>query len=85
MQCKFYKHQKYDTILFTGIVTIWDIVHNQLVFRQSNSIVKATTDGGLAITKLLYCARLKTLAVVSVDHNIILHHAVTFSITNQVS
>uniref|UniRef100_A0A1B6ELF2 U3 small nucleolar RNA-associated protein 13 C-terminal domain-containing protein n=1 Tax=Cuerna arida TaxID=1464854 RepID=A0A1B6ELF2_9HEMI len=66
-----------------GSVTIWDVIHNRMVFRQSNSVVKAAADGGLAVTRLMYCAVLKTLAVVSADHNIILHHAVTFAITRQ--
>lgn len=72
------------TYVIAGIVTIWDVVHNRLVFRQSNSVVKAAEGGGVAVTRLLYREPLKTLAVVSVDHNIILHHAVTFAITRQV-
>ncbi|XP_054267492.1 transducin beta-like protein 3 [Macrosteles quadrilineatus] len=79
---------QHDSILVAvagekGIVTIWDLAHNCLVFQQSNSMVKAAEGGGVAVTGLLYCEHLKTLAVVSVDHNVILHHAVTFAVTRQ--
>ncbi|CAG9764149.1 unnamed protein product [Ceutorhynchus assimilis] len=67
-----------------GIVRVWDVEKSKEVFVQSNSLVsKATEEGGLAVTHLMYNQKSKSLAVVTVDHNIVIHHLKSFVCTKQ--
>ncbi|XP_046382433.1 transducin beta-like protein 3 [Ischnura elegans] len=57
-----------------GIIRIWQVEKGREVFIQKNSLVnKAKEEGGLAITHLLFNAEESVFAVVSADHNIIIH------------
>lgn len=67
-----------------GIVKIWEMKSGQMLYAQDNSLVrKATEEGGLAITHLLYNHKLNCFAIVSADHNIIIHTLNTFENTKQ--
>ncbi|KAF2900930.1 hypothetical protein ILUMI_05253 [Ignelater luminosus] len=67
-----------------AIIRIWDVTKSKEIYAQNNSFVsKSKEEGGLAIIKLLYNKDTNTLAVVSVDHNIILHDLKTFNCIKQ--
>lgn len=67
-----------------GIVKIWQSNESKLIFKQSNSLVsKSSEDGGLAITQMLFNQKLQQIAVVSADHNIIVHDLQTFKCQKQ--
>lgn len=69
-----------------GVVRVWQLDKAREVFVQTNSQVAASADqGGLAVIGLLFNVESNTLAVVSVDHNIILHHLDTFKCDRLVS
>lgn len=58
---------------------MWDVKHSKEIFVQSNSMIsKASEEGGLAVTHLLYSKNAKSLAVVSADHNIVIHNIKSF-------
>lgn len=58
----------------------------KLIYTQDNSLVSpAKEEGSLAITHLLYNNVHKIFAVVSVDHNIIIHSLELFKCKKQVS
>lgn len=62
-----------------GMVQIWDIKKAKQVYIQENSLVsQASEEGGLAVTLLRCNTKSKSLAVVTVDHNIIIHHLKSF-------
>ncbi|XP_044272735.1 transducin beta-like protein 3 [Tribolium madens] len=61
-----------------GLVRVWDVTNSKEIYQQQNSLVTKAQDGGLAITKLLLGDEGKTLAVITVDHNIILHSLKSF-------
>ena len=61
-----------------GLVRVWDVTNAKEVYVQENSLVTKADEGGLAITKLLFQQESKTLAVVTADHNIILHNLKSF-------
>lgn len=55
------------------------------VYTQENSLVHPAKEaGGLSITHLLYNAKSNSAAVVSADHNIIIHSIETFDCKKQV-
>ncbi|GFG39073.1 hypothetical protein Cfor_11996 [Coptotermes formosanus] len=65
----------------TGLVFHEDT--NQLL-RWTNSLVsKAAEEGGLAVVQLLFNAGRSLLAIVSADHNIIIHQLETFACEKQ--
>lgn len=67
------------------MVRIWEVTRGCEVFTQSDSLVsKATEEGSLAIVQLLFNADKSSLAVISVDHNIIMHQLATFTCEKQV-
>lgn len=67
-----------------GIIRIWEVTEGREVYAQSNSLVtQASEEGGLAIVHLLFNAEKNCLAVVSVDHNIIIHDLETFQCEKQ--
>lgn len=62
-----------------GIIRVWDVLKSREVFVQSNSLVsKASEDGGLAITHLIFNKKSKSLAVITSEHNIVIHHLKSF-------
>lgn len=68
-----------------GVVRIWEVTEGREVFTQTNSLVsKAVEEGGLAVVQLLFNAQRMLLAVVSADHNIIIHQLETFACEKQV-
>jgi U3 small nucleolar RNA-associated protein 13 len=68
-----------------GVVRIWEVTEGREVFTQTNSLVsKAAEEGGLAVVQLLFNAQRMLLAVVSADHNIIIHQLESFECEKQV-
>ncbi|XP_043282160.1 transducin beta-like protein 3 [Venturia canescens] len=67
-----------------GIVKIWEMRSGREIFSQKSSIVPAAKEeGGLSVTQLIFNSALRNFAVITVDHNIILHSLDTFACTNQ--
>lgn len=63
---------------------MWDVKQAKEVFVQTESLVSPSVEeGGLAITNLLFSKKSKALAVVSSDHNIIIHHLKSFACMKQ--
>ncbi|KAJ8923201.1 hypothetical protein NQ315_001755 [Exocentrus adspersus] len=62
-----------------GVIRVWDVKKAKEVFIQTNSLVSPSLEeGGLAVSNLLLNAKAKALAVVTVEHNIIIHHLKSF-------
>jgi len=57
----------------TGSVRIWDIKATREVFVQKDSVVSPAQDGGLAVVQLILNKTTGSFAVVSADHNIVIH------------
>lgn len=67
-----------------GNVKIWDMSGGLLVYEQKNSlIIKATEEGSLAITQMLFNEKNSQLALISVDHNVMIHNLSTFYCAKQ--
>lgn len=67
-----------------GIVKIWEMKMGKQIYAQDNSLVPpAKEEGGLSITHLLYNSIYNIFAVVSVDHNIIIHSLELFECKKQ--
>lgn len=67
-----------------GIIKIWQCNDSKLIYKQTNSLISpAIEEGGLAVTQLLYNERQTQIAVVSSDHNIIVHDLKTFDCCKQ--
>lgn len=67
-----------------GVIKIWEMNTARLVYEQENSLVsKANESEGLAITQMLYNKKVSQFAVVSADHNIMIHNSSTFYCTKQ--
>nr|CAD7410391.1 unnamed protein product [Timema poppensis] len=67
-----------------GVLRVWDALSGREIYSQENSLVsKATEEGGLAITQLLFNEQECSFAVITVDHNIILHKLKTFTCQKQ--
>lgn len=67
-----------------GVIKVWNMSNSKLVYEQKNSLVsQAKEEGGLAIINLLYNTNLKQFAVITVDHNIIIHDLKTFECLKQ--
>lgn len=68
-----------DQLLFAcvgeeGIIKVWDMNNSKIMYKQSNSLVSpALEKGGLAITHMFLHSKTNQIAVVSVDHNIIIY------------
>lgn len=68
----------------SGLVKIWEMTKGQLLYTQAKSYVsRAEEEGGLAIVQLKCNARTNQLAVVSADHNILIHNLKTFFCSRQ--
>ncbi|XP_052867143.1 transducin beta-like protein 3 [Anopheles cruzii] len=69
-----------------GVVKVWEMTEAKIVYKQSNSLVtKATEEGGLAITRLFYSQPLGQMAIVSADHNLLVHDCTSFDCVRQLS
>lgn len=67
-----------------GAVKFWQMNDSKLLYKQESSIIsKASEEGGLAITQMLYNKQLQQIALVSFDHNIIVHEIATFQCCKQ--
>ena len=67
-----------------GIVKVWQMNDSKMIFKQESSLIsKASEEGGLAITQMLYNDQLQQIALVSFDHNIIVHDLSTFTCCKQ--
>lgn len=65
-----------------GIVKIWQANESKLLYQQENSLItRAAEDGGLAITQMLL--NQSEVALVSVDHNILVHDLASFECRKQ--
>lgn len=70
---------------FLGVVKIWEMKTGKQIYVQDNSLVlPAKEKGGLSIMHLLYNSIHNIFAVVSVDHNIIIHSLKLFECKKQV-
>lgn len=68
----------------SGAIKVWKMNDSKLLYKQESSIIsKASEEGGLAITQMLYNEQLQQIALVSFDHNIIVHEIATFSCCKQ--
>lgn len=67
-----------------GLVKIWNMTAGRAIYEQTNSLIaRAGEDEGIAIAQLLHNVHTGQLAVVSVDHNIMLHNTGTFHCSKQ--
>ncbi|XP_015112671.1 transducin beta-like protein 3 [Diachasma alloeum] len=67
-----------------GAIRIWEMRSGREVYAQERPLVQPSQEaGGLAVTHLLLNSPSNTFAVVSVDHNIILHSLTDFSCKKQ--
>lgn len=67
-----------------GVVKLWEMNSANVVYEQENSLIsKANEDEGLAITHMLFNKKVSQLALVSADHNIMMHNISTFFCTKQ--
>lgn len=67
-----------------GVIRIWDIANCKEIYVQGNSLInKCNTEGGLAITKLLFNVELEAFAVLSQEHTIVIHDLKTFKCVKQ--
>lgn len=68
----------------SGQIKVWEMNTARLVYEQQNSLIsKADETEGLAITQMLYNPKVSQFAVVSADHNIMIHNSSTFYCTKQ--
>jgi len=76
---------QFNVHIFIGIVTIWEMKTGRQIYKQDNSLIlPAKEDAGLSITHLFYNSTRNAFAVVSADHNIIIHSLESFECTKQV-
>ncbi|XP_034948506.1 transducin beta-like protein 3 [Chelonus insularis] len=67
-----------------GFVTIWEMRSGREIYTQMNSLVPAAKeDGGLSVTHLLFNKKDESFAMVSTDHNIIIHSLSDFECQKQ--
>ncbi|XP_063702064.1 transducin beta-like protein 3 [Culicoides brevitarsis] len=67
-----------------GDLKVWDMNNSKLVYKQENPLLKsAEQKGGLSITDVVYNESSKQIAVVSVDHNIVIHKISSFKCVKQ--
>lgn len=65
-----------------GVVKIWDMTGGKALYEQQNSLI-AKADSGLAIMDLLFNEQCSQIALISADHNIIIHNLSTFFCSKQ--
>lgn len=67
-----------------GNVKIWNMTAGKSIYEQQNSLIaKATEEAPLAITHLLYNEKSSQFALISADHNIMIHNLSTFFCAKQ--
>lgn len=67
-----------------GVVKVWEMNSARLIYEQKNSLIsKANEDEGLAITQMLFNRKASQFALISADHNIMIHNSVSFFCTKQ--
>lgn len=67
-----------------GIVKVWQMNDSKMLYKQDSSLIsRASEEGGLAITQMLYNEQFQRIALVSFDHNIIVHDLSTFECCKQ--
>lgn len=67
-----------------GAIKIWEMNSARMVYEQENSLIsKASETEGLAITQMLYNKKMFQFAVISADHNIMIHNSSTFYCAKQ--
>lgn len=67
-----------------GIIKIWEMKSGREAYTQDNSLVPPAKEAGsLSITHLLYNVITNSVAVVSADHNIIIHSVESFHCKKQ--
>jgi U3 small nucleolar RNA-associated protein 13 len=67
-----------------GVVKIWQLNESKMLYQQTSSLIsKASEDDGLAITQMLYNPKSQQIALISYDHNIIVHDLSTFECYKQ--
>ncbi|XP_076671392.1 transducin beta-like protein 3 [Andrena cerasifolii] len=66
-----------------GIVKVWEMRTGAEVYAQENSITSAAKEGNVLITHLIFNSSDNSFAVVTGDHNIIIHSLTTFECTKQ--
>lgn len=67
-----------------GVIRIWDISAVKCIYQQTNSLIsKPIEEGGLAITQLIFNTKTSQIAVISADHNILIHDIKSFNCTKQ--
>lgn len=65
-----------------GSVKIWDMTGGKCVYEQKNSLI-SRSDAGVAIAHLLFNSHCGQLALISADHNIMIHNLSTFYCSKQ--
>lgn len=67
-----------------GTIKIWDMTGGTSIYGQTNSLIgTASEEGGAEATQLLLNQKNSQLAVVSADHNIMIHNLSTFYCAKQ--
>jgi hypothetical protein len=67
------------------MIRIWEVTEGREVYSQDNSLLaKSSEEGGLSVVHLLFNEERNFLAVISVDHNVIIHDLETFRCEKQV-
>ena len=67
-----------------GIVKIWQMNDSKILYKQEKSLIsRAAEEGGIAITQMLFNEQFQQIALVSFDHNIIVHDVTTFACCKQ--
>lgn len=67
-----------------GLIRVWEINNSKEIYVQNNSLVSpAREEGGLAIAKLILQPEQKQIAVVTSEHNIIIHKLKNFECARQ--
>ncbi|KFB39541.1 hypothetical protein ZHAS_00006885 [Anopheles sinensis] len=69
-----------------GVIKVWEMTEARIVYKQTNALVeRAAEEGGLAISQLFYNQSLGQMAIVSADHNILVHDIATFECVHQLA
>ncbi|CAH1115995.1 unnamed protein product [Phaedon cochleariae] len=66
-----------------GLVRVWDVKKAREVFAQTSSLVTPAVEGGIAVTHLRLDEKTKSIALATVDQNIIIHHLKSFACLKQ--
>lgn len=67
-----------------GDLKVWDMKNSKMLFKQENPLLKsAEQKGGLSVTDVIYNENSNQVAVVSVDHNIVIHESKSLKCVKQ--